>query len=62
MYAFPVGLIVGWFQVFHKGHEYIIRSALDICDTVLIYIILPRKAKRKELFRSLLYQSTKYYF
>lgn len=38
MYAFPVGLIVGRFQVFHKGHEYIIRSALDICNTVLIYI------------------------
>lgn len=38
MYAFPVGLIVGRFQVFHNGHEYMIRSALDICDTVLVFI------------------------
>ena len=38
MYAFSVGLIVGRFQVFHKGHEHMIRSALDICDTVLIFI------------------------
>ena len=39
MYTFRVGLIVGRLQVFHKGHEYIIRSALDICDTV----VLPQK-------------------
>lgn len=38
MYAFPIGLIVGRFQVFHKGHEYMIRTALDICDTVLVFI------------------------
>lgn len=38
MYAFPVGLIVGRFQMFHNGHEHMIRSALDICDTVLVFI------------------------
>lgn len=38
MYAYPVGLVVGRFQMFHNGHEHMIRSALDICDTVLVFI------------------------
>ena len=38
MYAYPVGLVVGRFQTFHKGHENMIRTALDVCDTVLIFI------------------------
>lgn len=38
MYAYPVGLVVGRFQMFHNGHEQMIRSALDICDTVLVLV------------------------
>lgn len=32
------GLIVGRFQSFHKGHEFLIRQALKLCKRVYIYI------------------------
>ena len=33
-----LGLVLGRFQIFHKGHELIIDTALENCDKVLIFI------------------------
>lgn len=33
-----LGLVLGRFQIFHKGHELIINKALETCDKVLIFI------------------------
>lgn len=38
MKQFKKGLILGRFQTLHKGHEYIIDKALDLCEEVLILI------------------------
>ena len=35
---FELGIIVGRFQTFHIGHEYIIDKAVGICDTVGVFI------------------------
>ena len=35
---YRLGLVVGRFQTLHKGHEELIRSALDVCDSVGIFI------------------------
>lgn len=35
---YKTGLIVGRFQVFHLGHEQMIRKSLEICDTTLVFI------------------------
>lgn len=32
------GLVIGRFQCFHKGHEYLIRTALSLCEYVYVYI------------------------
>lgn len=32
------GLIIGRFQSFHKGHEFIIRQGLKLCKQVYVYI------------------------
>ena len=36
--AYGLGVIVGRFQVFHKGHEDIIDQALLLCETVGVFI------------------------
>ena len=36
--SFKLGIIVGRFQAFHNGHKYMIDKALDICETVGIFI------------------------
>lgn len=38
MKKYKLGLVLGRFQVFHKGHELIINTALENCDKVLIFI------------------------
>ncbi|MBO4326396.1 MAG: adenylyltransferase/cytidyltransferase family protein [Clostridia bacterium] len=38
MKPYERGLIVGRFQIFHKGHEQIVRTALKLCSKVLILI------------------------
>ena len=35
MKKYKTGLVLGRFQTFHKGHEYIINKALEICDKVI---------------------------
>ena len=35
---YKLGLIVGRFQVFHLGHEQMIRKAIETCDKTLIFI------------------------
>ena len=35
---FANGLIIGRFQTFHLGHEYIVRCGLKVCERVMIYI------------------------
>lgn len=33
-----LGLVIGRFQPFHRGHEWIVRKALDHCDRLLIIL------------------------
>lgn len=35
---FSLGIMVGRFQTLHSGHEYMIRTALSLCDQVGIFI------------------------
>lgn len=35
---YKIGLVIGRFQMLHKGHEFMIRRALDLCHTVVVYI------------------------
>ena len=36
--SYNLGLIIGRFQGFHKGHQYMIEKALELCELVLVYI------------------------
>ena len=38
MKEYKLGLVLGRFQVFHRGHELIIDTALNNCEKVLIFI------------------------
>ena len=38
MKPFALGILVGRFQVVHAGHEQMIRTAMDLCDRVGIFI------------------------
>ena len=38
MKEYKLGLVLGRFQIFHKGHELIINTALEKCEKVLIFI------------------------
>lgn len=42
------GLILGRFQVFHKGHESLVNQALSVCDKVLILVGSSDKSKTKD--------------
>lgn len=35
---FSLGIMVGRFQTLHSGHEYMIRTALSLCDEVGIFV------------------------
>ena len=35
---FKVGLIIGRFQPFHKGHEYLVNLASSLCETIVVAI------------------------
>ena len=35
---FSLGILVGRFQVLHAGHEQMIQTAIDLCDTVGVFI------------------------
>ena len=35
---FKLGIVVGRFQVFHKGHEEIIERGIELCDKFVVYI------------------------
>lgn len=35
---FKVGLVIGRFQPFHKGHKFLVDAALDSCDQVIVVI------------------------
>ena len=37
-HPYDVGLIVGRFQTFHKGHQKLVETALTLCDRVLILV------------------------
>ena len=36
--VYDSGLIVGRFQTFHKGHQSLVNTALDLCDRVFILV------------------------
>ena len=38
MKEYKLGLVLGRFQLFHKGHELIINTALNHCEKILIFI------------------------
>ena len=38
MKLYDLGLIVGRFQMFHKGHESMVKAALELCNRVVIFI------------------------
>lgn len=38
MKPFKFGIIIGRFQLFHKGHENIINYGIELCDKLVIYI------------------------
>ena len=38
MKPYDVGMICGRFQTFHKGHESLVETAMQLCDRVLILI------------------------
>ena len=38
MKKYNVGLVIGRFQPFHKGHEYMIRKALSLCKRVVVLV------------------------
>ena len=38
MKKYKLGLVLGRFQIFHKGHELIINNALANCENVLLFI------------------------
>ena len=38
MRLYKAGLVIGRFQPLHKGHEFLIKQALYLCDKVYIYI------------------------
>lgn len=48
MKQFEKGLVLGRFQMLHKGHEYIIEKAIDLCDEVLVLIGSSDKSKTIE--------------
>lgn len=35
---YRIGLVIGRFQLFHKGHEFLVRRALELCNYVVVYI------------------------
>jgi len=35
---YKLGIIVGRFQTFHIGHEYMINSAIDLCEKVGVFV------------------------
>ena len=43
--AFNTGLIVGRFQIFHIGHERMVRTALKLCRTVLLLVGSSQEAR-----------------
>lgn len=38
MKLYKLGMVIGRFQMFHKGHESIVKHALELCERVVIYI------------------------
>lgn len=36
--VYDLGMIVGRFQTFHKGHQALIESALKLCDRVVVFV------------------------
>lgn len=36
--VYDTGLIVGRFQIFHKGHQSLVETALKLCDRVIIFV------------------------
>lgn len=38
MRPYDIGLLVGRFQHFHKGHEMLVETALTLCDRLLILV------------------------
>ena len=38
MKLYNIGMIIGRFQVLHRGHESMIKHALELCDKVVVYI------------------------
>lgn len=44
---YSIGLVIGRFQPFHKGHKFLIEEALKICDKIYIGIGSSNKSDEK---------------
>lgn len=49
---YKVGLVIGRFQPFHKGHEYLFEKALSLCDKIIIGIGSSNKKSSKNPWTS----------
>ena len=38
MNKYKIGLVIGRFQPFHKGHEFLLNESLKLCDKIIIGI------------------------
>lgn len=38
MKLYNLGMVIGRFQVLHKGHQMMVKHALEFCDQVVVYI------------------------
>lgn len=47
MKKYKIGLIIGRFQPFHKGHDYLFEEALKVCDKLIIGIGSANKKSQK---------------
>ena len=46
MKTYELGLIVGKFYPFHKGHEYLINTGLAHCDSLVVMVVSNRRLER----------------
>src|SRR5579862_5927631 len=44
---YKIGLVIGRFQPFHNGHEFLIKSSLEFCDKIIIGIGSANKKNKK---------------
>ncbi|MDO8269481.1 MAG: adenylyltransferase/cytidyltransferase family protein [Candidatus Levybacteria bacterium] len=49
---FKIGLVIGRFQPFHKGHEFLFERALELCDSIVVGIGSANKNSQKNPWKA----------